>query len=171
MIMACNTICMATVKSEGMRPPVAFLLAQVGARAAQVFAKALIPLRLTPCDAGILRFLRHSPGISQQELARKLEMHASRLVAVIDQLEKRGLIVRQANAQDRRIYSLQLTDAGDEMLRAIGQVARDHNELMCASLDPAERQVLAGLLQKIAAEQCLTPGVHPGYKSLGKPGK
>src|SRR6266851_4038598 len=150
----------------GPRTSVAFLLAQVGARAAQEFAKALAPLKLTPADAGILRLLSHSPGISQQDLARKLDMHASKLVAVIDALEEKALAVREANAQDRRIYSLRLTDAGEEKLRAIGEVARAHNEAICFGLDPAERAALSRLLQRIAARHELTPGVHPGYKDL-----
>jgi DNA-binding MarR family transcriptional regulator len=152
--------------SDGPRTSVAFLLAQVGARAAQEFAKALAPLKLTPADAGILRLLSHSPGISQQDLARKLDMHASKLVAVIDALEKSALVVREANAQDRRIYSLRLTDAGQEKLRAIGEVARAHNDAICFGLDPAERSALSGLLQRIAARHELTPDVHPGYKDM-----
>jgi DNA-binding MarR family transcriptional regulator len=93
-------------------------------------------------------------------------MHASRLVAVIDALEERALVIREANAQDRRIYSLRLTDAGEESLRGIGEVARAHNEAICFGLDPAERAGLAGLLQRIADRHELTPGVHPGYKDL-----
>ena len=154
-------------KPDGLRSSVAFLLAQVGARAAQQFAQALVPLQLTPSDAGIIRLLSHSPGISQQDLARRLDMHASRLVAVIDALEERGLVVREANAQDRRIYSLRLTDAGGEMMRALGDVARAHNDAICSGLDTAERAELAGILQRIAARLELTPGVHPGYRDLG----
>jgi DNA-binding MarR family transcriptional regulator len=143
---------------------VPFLLAQVGARAAQEFAKAL--LKLTPAEAGILCLLSHSPRISQQDLARQLDMHASSLVAVIDSLEERALVVRAPNVQDRRIYSLRLTDAGEERLRAIGEVARAHNEAICFGLDPAERAALAGLLQRSAARHELAPGVHPGCKDL-----
>jgi DNA-binding MarR family transcriptional regulator len=157
---------MTSKSPGGPRTSIAFLLAQVGARAAQEFAKSLAPLKLTPADAGILHLLSHSPGISQQDLARKLDMHASKLVAVIDALEEKALAVREANAQDRRIYSLRLTDAGEEKLRAIGEVARAHNEAICFGLDPAERAALSGLLQRIAARHELTPGVHPGYKDL-----
>ena len=157
--------------NEGGRGSVAFLMSQVGAQAAQEFAKALKPLKLSPCDVGILRLLRRSPGISQQNLARALDMHASRLVAVIDALEERGLVVREANPQDRRLYSLRLTDAGQEMLGRVGQVARGHNERMCAGLDGEERTQLAALLQKIAVEQGLKAGVHPGYKDLRPAGK
>jgi len=153
-------------------PPitVAFLLAQIGARAAQVFGSLLAPLELTPPDAGILRMLSLSPGISQQELATRLNMHASRLVAVIDALEERQLVARETNTQDRRIYSLRLTGAGHEILGAIARVARAHEDAMCAGLSDAERSRLADLLQKIAAQQGLAAGVHPGYRNLGAPG-
>jgi DNA-binding MarR family transcriptional regulator len=144
----------------------AFLLAQVGAYAAEEFGSLLAPLKLTPADAGILRFLRQCPGISQQKLAGALGMHASRLVALIDGLEKRGLVVREANADDRRVYSLRLTDAGAEMLQSIGQAARSHNERLCASLSAEERIQLNSLLRRIAAEHGLAAGVHPGYKAL-----
>ena len=148
---------------------VAFLLSQVGARSAQEFARLLEPLKLSPADAGILRLLRQSPGISQQQLAQTLGMHASRLVAIIDALESRKLVARAPNPEDRRLYSLQLTARGTDTLTEIGNLARTHNELMSSSLKPSEAEQLALLLQKIAAAQGLTPKVHPGYKDLKQP--
>ena len=73
----------------------AFLLAQLGAHAASRFAEKLGALELTPPDAGILRLLRVAAGLSQQELAAKLQIHPSRLVAILDNLEKRGLVERR----------------------------------------------------------------------------
>jgi DNA-binding MarR family transcriptional regulator len=147
---------------------VAFLLSQVGGRSAQEFATLLSPLKLTPADAGILRFLRHSEGISQQNLAKALNTHASRLVALIDALESQGLVVREQHATDRRLYSLKLTSKGNEILHSIGDLARQHNELICAGLSSAECAQLELLLQKIAVKQGLVPGVHPGYRDIGK---
>src|SRR5277367_6862175 len=92
----------------------AFLLAQLGAHAASQFAERLGVLELTPPDTGILRLLRVAAGLSQQELAAKLQIHPSRLVAILDNLEKRGLVERRANPDDRRLYSLYLTKDGGE---------------------------------------------------------
>jgi DNA-binding MarR family transcriptional regulator len=155
-------------KTEYPRITVAFRLAQVGGRAAQEFGKALAPLQLTPPDAGILRLLSLSPGISQQELARRLGMHASRLVALIDTMEERKLLVREANTSDRRLYSLHLSDTGRAALSAISRVARAHDERFCAVLDEEERSHLRALLEKLASKHNLAPGVHPGYRTLGK---
>src|SRR6267143_274708 len=146
----------------------AFLLAQVGSHAARKFAERLAPLRLSPPHAGILRVLRKSGGLSQQGLAEVLHMHPSGLVAIIDELEERGLVKRQNSLDDRRTYELHLTDRGQVALRDIGRVAQEHNESLCAVLSQSEREQLTGFLQRIADEQGLTRGVHPGFSRLGR---
>ena len=149
-------------------PSVALLLAQVGGRAAQEFARLLEPLRFSPPDAGILRLLGHSAGISQQELAKRLGMHASRIVAILDTLEERGLVMRKAHAEDRRAHRLELTETGRDALHAIGLAERAHDEVMCAGLDETERAQLRTLLERIAARHGLVAGVRPGEKTPGK---
>jgi DNA-binding MarR family transcriptional regulator len=146
----------------------AFLLAQLGAYAASQFAERLGVLELAPSDAGILRLLRMSAGLSQQELASKLQIHPSRLVAILDNLEKRGFVERRANPGDRRLYSLYLTKDGEGVLEKIGKVAREHQDALLSVLNKDERDELANLLLKIADEQGLVRGVHPGYQRLGK---
>jgi DNA-binding MarR family transcriptional regulator len=145
---------------------VAFLLSQVGASSARRFAKALEPLEFAPWGAGILRLLSRMPGISQQELAARLETHASRLVGMIDELEKRGLVMREPNPEDRRLYRLRLTEAGERKLAEIGKVAEAHNREVCAGLEEKEIQQLGLLLGKLAALHGLTPEVHPGYRDI-----
>jgi DNA-binding MarR family transcriptional regulator len=145
----------------------AFLLAQLGAHAASQFAERLRLLELTPPDVGILRLLRVAAGLSQQELAAKLQIHPSRLVAILDTLEKRGLVERRANPDDRRLYSLYLTEDGGELLDRIGKVAREHQDALLTALSREERNQLATLLLRIADQQGLVRGVHPGYQRLG----
>ncbi len=153
----------------GVDPAVglAFLLSQVGAHAAARFAERLEPLGLKPPHAGILVVLQQADGLSQQALGAKLGAFPSRLVALLDELEGRGLVERRDSPTDRRSYALYLTEAGREALDQIGRVAREHQEALCAALDPSERARLAGLLTRIAAQQGLAPGVHPGFRRLG----
>lgn len=147
----------------------AFLLAQLGAHAASQFAERLGVLELAPSDAGILRLLRVTAGLSQQELASKLQIHPSRLVAILDNLERRGLVERRANPDDRRLYSIHLTKDGGEILEKIGRVAREHEDGLLSALSGGERDQLAALLLRIADQQGLVRGVHPGYQRLGRP--
>lgn len=142
----------------------AFLLAQVGAHAATRFAERLRELDLTPAHAGILRILVATPAITQQALAAALRTQPSRLVTLVDELEGKELVERQANANDRRRYALQLTEKGRSMLQEIGRIARTYQQELLAALSSDERGQLAALLQRVAEEQGLTRGVHPGYR-------
>lgn len=146
----------------------AFLLAQVGAHAARKFGEALEPLKMTPPQAGILRVLVAARGLSQRELAARLGIHPSRLVAIIDEMEALGLVVREANADDRRQYALHVTPRGREVMGELGVVARRHNETLLRALNEEERGTLVEMLEKVAEDQGLTPGVHPGYAGLGE---
>jgi DNA-binding MarR family transcriptional regulator len=148
----------------------AFLIAQIGAHAAARFAERLSGLALLPAHAGILRVIGSSAGVSQQELSARLGMLPSRLVPLIDALEERGLLERRDNAADRRLYALHLTDRGAKTLTEVGRVARLHDDELCAALDTKERELLGGLLRRIADEQGLTPGVHPGFARVRREG-
>jgi DNA-binding MarR family transcriptional regulator len=141
----------------------AFLLAQVGAHAASKFAERLSELKLTPADAGIFRILAATPAITQQALATALGTLPSRLVALIDALESGGLLERRPHETDRRSYALHLTNAGRSTLQAIGRIAREHQNALLTALSDDEQRQLADLLQRVAAQQGLIPGVHPGY--------
>jgi DNA-binding MarR family transcriptional regulator len=145
----------------------AFLLAQVGAHAASKFAQRLAKLKLAPPHAGMLRILNATPAMTQQALANALRMVPSRLVALVDDLEGRGLIERRGNPDDRRRYALHLTPKGRSTLEAIGRIAREHQQALLAALSEEEQRQLAHLLQRIADDQALARGVHPGYARLG----
>jgi DNA-binding MarR family transcriptional regulator len=145
----------------------AFLLSQVGAHASGMFADRLEPLGLTPPQVGILCNIAWEDGLSQQALSEKLGLFPSRLVVMIDELEQRGLVERRDSPRDRRSYALYLTGAGREALEQIEQIGRAHQQTVCAALDASEQAQLKQFLTRIAAEQKLEPGVHPGYRRYG----
>jgi DNA-binding MarR family transcriptional regulator len=149
------------------RGATAFLLAQIGAHAAHTFGARLKPLGFAPYHAGLLRIVAAHPGISQQQLAQALRMHASNLVQIVDELEERSLLERKPSQADRRQHSLHLTAKGKEVLSKIGEVAREHGQALLAGLSAAEQAELNRLLSLVAREQGLTPGVHPGYAKIG----
>ena len=144
----------------------AYLLTQLGTRAAQRFAERVASLDLTPPQAGLLRVVAHEPGRSQQALAAQLGTPASRLVALVDGLEQRGVLERRRNPDDRRLHAVHLTVAGEALLAELGRVAQEHDASVLSPLDPADREVLLGLLGRLAAAEGLSPMVHPGYRDL-----
>ncbi|MCO1655966.1 MarR family winged helix-turn-helix transcriptional regulator [Pseudonocardia humida] len=163
---------MASTGDDRPAPPVppapgaAFLLTQIGSQAAARFAERTAELDLTPPQVGLLRAVAVAPGRSQQALARHLGTPPSRLVALVDGLDERGLVERRRNPDDRRLHALHLTEAGHDLLRRIAEVGQAHNDEVCAALTEEERSTLTALLARIAADHDLTPGVHPGYRRL-----
>ena len=147
-------------------PGSAFLLAAVGAHAAARFTERVADLDLTPPQVGLLGLIAASPGQSQQAVAQMLGMPPSRLVGLVDALADRGLVERRRNRTDRRLHALHITDEGQAMLVRIGKVGREHDDALCHSLDATERETLRALLSRIATEQGLRPGIHPGYRHV-----
>jgi DNA-binding MarR family transcriptional regulator len=161
----------STLDSSDHAAGPAFLLSQVGAHSSAKFAERLEPFGYKPAHAGILRVMSQSDGLSQQALGEKLGMFPSRLVGIIDELEHKGLVERRNSPTDRRSYALFLTQAGHKALVQIGKVAREHQDSVCAALIDAERVQLADLLRRIAAQQGLAPGIHPGFGKMREEGK
>jgi DNA-binding MarR family transcriptional regulator len=149
----------------------AFLLAQVGGHAASRFAERLSALELIPAHAGIFRILAATPAITQQALATALGTLPSRLVAIVDDLESRGLLERRPHESDRRSYALHLTEKGQSTLQAIGRIAREHQQTLLEALSEEEQRALSVLLQRVAEQQGLVKGVHPGFRHIGLPEK
>jgi DNA-binding MarR family transcriptional regulator len=146
----------------------AFLLSQVGAHASARFGERVAVLGLSAPHTGILFRLSASEGVSQRSLARALGVMPSRLVDLLDELEQRGLVERRNDPDDRRVYALHLTRRGRLALQSVVRISQEHQDALLAALSPVERATLASLLKRVADEQGLLPGVHPGYARIGR---
>lgn len=152
------------------RPPellgAGFLISQLGSHAATAFAASVAPLGLTPPHVGLLRSIAVAPGRSQQLLADEFGMLASRMVMYVDDLEQRGLVERRRDDHDRRVHLLHLTATGEELMRELAAVGAQAERRLLRSLSTEERKQLALLLRRVADDQGLRPGIHPGYGRL-----
>jgi DNA-binding MarR family transcriptional regulator len=149
------------------RPPrsVGFLISQLGFFSSRAFMEALAPVGIDPRQFLLMRFVAASEGQSQQALAERLAVPASRMVALVDHLEDAGLVERRPNQEDRRIREVHLTRKGRGVLDRAGKIAIDYETKLCAGINREERERLIDLLQKLQAGQTELGGVHPG---LGK---
>jgi DNA-binding MarR family transcriptional regulator len=138
-----------------------FLLTQLGTLAHLRFAERLRPLGLHPRHYGMLGHLAAAEGSSQQALADALGVHRSAMVALVDDLEGRGLAERRRDPADRRAYTLHLTAAGRELHGRLKAIAEHEDALLLAGLDAGERRGLVDALARLASAQGLAPGVHP----------
>jgi MarR family transcriptional regulator, lower aerobic nicotinate degradation pathway regulator len=73
---------------------------------------------LTPVQYAAIQTVANTPGIDQRTLAGTIGFDTSTIGGVIDRLEARGLVQRNASPSDRRVRLLSLTDAGLALLDA-----------------------------------------------------
>jgi len=73
---------------------------------------------LTPVQYASMQAVANSPGIDQRTLASTIGFDTSTIGGVIDRLEARGLVQRNASPTDRRVRLLTLSEAGGALLRA-----------------------------------------------------
>jgi DNA-binding MarR family transcriptional regulator len=153
----------STPPAEQLRVPgVAFLLSQLGYYSSRRWKARLAPLDLDPRHVLVLRRLAGGEGRSQQALGEALQIPPSRMVALVDDLEQRGLLTRRLSPSDRRVRTLRLTQEGRRLLSRVMEISLEHEQELCRGLPPAEREQLLTLLSRVAAKQGLAEGVHPG---------
>src|SRR3954471_17061885 len=92
---------------------------------------------------------RHAEGLKMNELSRLLMVTGGNVTAIVDQLEKEGLVERLEEPADRRAFRIRLTRAGD---KSFAEMARAHEawvvELL-AGMSRREQDELLKLLAKV----------------------
>lgn len=146
---------------------IAFLLALLGADASAAFEQALAPLGVTASEAGLLRLVGRNPGISQKTASEQLGVGPSRVVAVLDRLERQGNVERRRSATDRRSHEVHLTPDGEQLLAALRPIAEAHESAFTQGLGEADLDRLAAYLETIAASRGLSRDIHRDTRGRG----
>ncbi|HXV93171.1 MAG TPA: MarR family transcriptional regulator [Pseudonocardia sp.] len=139
------------------RPPVPSVLADdVGhlmATVAQALGShelvALHRLGLTLRSYGVLALAAES-RLSQQQISELTGIDRTTVVAVVDELERSGLVVREPSPTDRRARLVVPTPEGAQLAERAVALVRDVEARFLAPLAPAEREALSGALQRLA---------------------
>ena len=119
---------------------------------------AFAPFGLRSGAFSVLALIAANPGCSQNDLARELALDKSGVVAIVDELEEKGLARRARLAHDRRRHALSLTPEGlvlmDEMYAAVSRVERPIQDALSAE----ELETLLTLLDRAYAALVAAPG-------------
>jgi DNA-binding MarR family transcriptional regulator len=102
-------------------------------------------------DYSILALLAEGDRQTQAAIAEVLSVDPSRLVAVLDSLERRELVRRERDTLDRRRHLIRLAPAGERELERIRDMAKGIEDDFLAPLDPESRRALHDLLLRLAA--------------------
>ena len=123
-------------------------------RRLQQFAVALFMeetrgLDLTPVQYAALSAAHRQPGMDQRTLAAAIGFDTSTTAGVLDRLEGRGLLQRDASPQDRRVRLIRLTPLGADMLQQGTPRMLAAQGRILDPLPEAQRQVFMALLEHL----------------------
>ncbi|KUL21736.1 MarR family winged helix-turn-helix transcriptional regulator [Actinoplanes awajinensis] len=111
-----------------------YLLKHAALKLATMTDAALAPFGIDGKDFGALRVLAHREPASQLQVAQTLGIDRTTMVALLDVLERKGIVTRRPDPADRRRNVVELTEPG---LRAFDAAQVAHAEV--------ERAFLAGI--------------------------
>jgi DNA-binding MarR family transcriptional regulator len=97
----------------------------------------------------VLTALRDRPMRTQAALAASIGADKTRLIPVLDELQRRDLIEREPDPADRRMRLVRLTAAGRGLQRAIQADIRAEEDVMLADLAAHDRQIFLAALKAI----------------------
>ncbi|SFS35394.1 MULTISPECIES: MarR family winged helix-turn-helix transcriptional regulator [Brevundimonas] len=97
----------------------------------------------------VLQSIRALGEVSTHAVSRDVSLSAPTVVAVLDRLEARGLIVRYRSTSDRRIVHARLTPDGEAALRDAPGLLRPGAMRALADLPPERREALAAAIRAV----------------------
>lgn len=98
----------------------------------------------------LLRAVHERPDASIGELARDISLSAATVTAIINRLEKRGLLQRVRSERDKRIVHARLTPNGEALLTAAPIPLQEQFSAQFDQLDDWEQSSILAALQRVA---------------------
>lgn len=111
-----------------------------------LFTHEMGDLGITPVQYAILQMVHNQPGYDQRTLARNVALDTSTTAGVVDRLEARGLLTRNASPSDKRVRLLWLTPVGEQLLVDTIPRMEIAQQRILAPLSPAQQDEFMHLL-------------------------
>ncbi|MDZ8051259.1 MAG: MarR family winged helix-turn-helix transcriptional regulator [Aulosira sp. ZfuVER01] len=115
------------------------------------FTEKLEPFGLTPFHWLVLCCLWEEDGLPTSSIGDKLKQVGGTLTGVLDRMEERGLVRRERDIHDRRIWRIWLTDAGKELETVLPPLAAELRDEAMSGISHAERELFSQLLNRAIA--------------------
>src|SRR3954467_1079202 len=128
---------------------IGFLISDVARLMRTAFDRRVRALGLTRSQWLVINRLHRRPGATQSELAEMLEVEKATAGRMVDRMEKKGWVVRRADAGDRRVNRLHLTREALLIQVRLAQIADRTVDDALALLSPRERDQFAESMRRV----------------------
>ena len=142
----------ATLPSEDR----AFIALQKAADKLAVQAEQLLKSNgLTGAQYNVLRILRGAEphGLACSSIAERMISHDPDMTRLLDRMEKRSLITRERQSDDRRVVKTRITSGGMQLLKSLDPTIRELHKRQFVHMSATRVKTLADLLDEICEPQ------------------
>lgn len=115
------------------------------------FQERLEPYGLTPFHWVVLCCLWEEDGLPTTILGDKLQQVGGTLTGVLDRMEQRGLIYRERDMRDRRIWRIWLTAAGLQLQSELPPIAIELRDQAMQGISASDRELFSQLVDRAIA--------------------
>ncbi|UOZ02621.1 MarR family winged helix-turn-helix transcriptional regulator [Amycolatopsis sp. WQ 127309] len=129
-----------------------YLLKHAQQRLAELAEPLYGPLGITGRQLALLALFGEGPAQSQQDGAARLGIDRTTMVALVDELEVKGLVRREVAPGDRRKRLVRLTDEGERVRRVGEEATREAEALLLAPLGDTAEQLRTALYLVVRGE-------------------
>jgi len=144
-------------RSKSSRPPISlenrvFIALLQSADALTQEAEHLVKAAgLTGAQYNVLRILRGAEpeGLACKGIGDRMISHDPDMTRLLDRIEKRGLITRERQTDDRRVVKTRITPQGLSLLKTLDQPVRDLHKLQFRHMSAARLKILFDLLEEV----------------------
>ena len=128
---------------------ISWLLADASRLIRKLADRRLGPIGVTRAQWQALANLTRMGPMTQAALAEVMEVETATIARLIDRLEAAGWIARKAEAQDRRVKLVTMTDKATAIMDEVGVIGQKLRDDMLVDLSPSELEALIGTLTTI----------------------
>jgi DNA-binding MarR family transcriptional regulator len=129
-----------------------YLLKHVQLRFSELSAAALAPFGINGREAAVLRAIDNPRPLSQGEIARNMSVDRTTMVALIDDLQDKGLVQRRQDPDDRRKNVVELTDRGRDIVRGAAAAGAQAERAFLSPLSAGEAEQFRKTLRALLDE-------------------
>ena len=137
---------------SAMEKPVLSSLLRINRCHRRAMKCALAPYRYVGVMHLIVLYVDRHPGSSQEEITGFYALDKASVARDARRLEDLGHIERNKIPENRRQYSLHLTDAGRDMIRIIDRAEEQFQQSLAAGISPEDWEQLEILLKRLEAK-------------------
>jgi DNA-binding MarR family transcriptional regulator len=135
----------------GPRLPIETLILATGRALRRVYDARLSAHGLSMSEGALLRAVHEEGALAQRELADRLFIGRAGAGQLIDRMEARGLVRRDNDPIDRRVWRISATEAGRVVAEQFSETYADIRGELRSGLSPADRDRLEEVLRMVQA--------------------